>query len=136
MYREGCNCWKPTMRGQCLPLLQLKYIVLKRQHLFYIDKLVPIFTNQVIGTICQSNTYFFLLPLTQCLISSWQNKKWYSTLLMEYNSFMSALYVGASVPCFVNPDLGIAQSHCNGMHYPTSFGWVRWQSCMQCATWK
>jgi hypothetical protein len=34
MDREECNCWKPTMRGQCLPSLQLKFGILKCQHVF------------------------------------------------------------------------------------------------------
>ena len=35
--------------------------------------LVPIFTCHMLGTTCQSSTYFFFLPLTQRLMSSGQN---------------------------------------------------------------
>ena len=72
-----------------------------------LDRLVPIFTGHVLGTIGQSNTYFFLLPLTQRLMSSGQNQNSYSTLLGERNSFLSPLYVGAGVPCFPVPTLAL-----------------------------
>ena len=70
-----------------------------------LDRLVPIFTGHVLGTIGQFNTYFFLLPLTQHLMSSGQNQNSYSTLLEKRNSFPNPLYVGADVSCFPIPTL-------------------------------
>ena len=55
------------------------------------------FTSYVLGTIGQYNTYFFLLPLIQCLMSLGQNQISYSILLGERNSFLSPLYVGANM---------------------------------------
>ena len=78
-----CN-WNPTSSSANTSCLEI---------------LVPIFTCNVLGTIGQSNTYFFLLSLTQCLMSSGQNQNSYSTLLVERYYFFNPLYVGAGVPC-------------------------------------
>ena len=61
----------------------------------------------MLGIIDQSNTYFFLLPLTQRLMSPWQNQNSYSTLLGERNSFIGPLYLGVGVPCFPVPTLAL-----------------------------
>jgi hypothetical protein len=73
----------------------------------------------VLGSIGQSNTYFFLLPLTQRLMSSGQNQNSYSTLLGKRNSFLSPLYVGACVSCFPVPTLALHIVHvmvCSAQH--------------------
>jgi hypothetical protein len=104
--RKGWYCWKPSTRGQCLPLLWLKFGVLQCQHLLS-WKLTHIFTGQVLGTVDQSNTYFFLLPLAQRLMSSGQNQNSYSTLLVDRNCFLSPLYVGAGVSYLLLPTLAL-----------------------------
>ena len=71
------------------------------------DRLVLIFTGHVLGTIGQSNTYFFKLPLTQHLMSLGQNQNSYSPLLGERNYTMNHLHVEACVPCFPIPTLAL-----------------------------
>ena len=64
-----------------------------------LERLVLIFTGHVLGTTSQSNTYFFLLPLIQRLMSSGQNQNSCFKFLVEGYSFFNPLYVGAGVPC-------------------------------------
>ena len=71
-----------------------------------------------------TNMYSFLLPLTQRLMSSWQIQNFYSILLVVWNSFFNPLYMRAGVPMFA-----IAQSSYIGLHHPSSFDKVGWQSC-------
>lgn len=60
---------------------------------FSIVILVPIFNGCVSGTITESITYSFLLPLTKCFMPSWQNQNLCSmcfmlaccTLLLEWS---------------------------------------------------
>ena len=59
----------------------------------------------MLGTICQSSTYFFFFPLTQHLMSPWQNQNLYSTLLVERYSFFNLLYVRDGVSCLPVPIL-------------------------------
>ena len=113
---KGHSCWKPMMRWKCLPFLQLKYDIFKCQHLLLEQKLVPIFTNHVLGTIGESNTYFFLLPLTWHLMSLWQNQNLYSTSLLEHKSFFNPLHVGARVSC-LPPHQSYVTMHWLGQYY-------------------
>ena len=54
-----------------------------------------------------ANTYFFLVPFTQRLMSSRQNQNLYSTLLVEQNSFLNPLYVDTCVSCLLLPTLAL-----------------------------
>ena len=82
-----CHNWNPTYSSANTSCL---------------DRLTPIFTGHVLGTTCQSNTYFFSLPFTQLFMSSGQNQNLYSTLLME-QYFFNLSYVGTGVPCLLVP---------------------------------
>ena len=94
-----------------------------------LDKLVSIFTWDVLGTIGQFNTYLFWLSLIQRLMSLGQNQISHSTLLMEGASFSKPFVCwckGAMFACF---DFCILQSPCIGLHCPQRFDRVGWQSC-------
>jgi hypothetical protein len=56
------------------------------------------------------------------------NQSSYSTLLVNRYSFFNPLYMEMDV-MFASSDFGIARSVCVGLHHPTSFGRVGWQSC-------
>ena len=71
-----------------------------------LERLVPIFTSHMLGTTGQSSTYF-LLPVTQRLMSSWQNQNSYSTLWVEPYSFFNPFYVQIGVPCLPIPTLAL-----------------------------
>ena len=88
--------------------------------------LVQIYTGHVLGTVGQFNTYFFVVPLTQRLMSWRQHRNSYPTLLAEWNFFFIPLYVKARVPCLLFMTLALHQSLCVDMHCPTSFRRVRW----------
>ena len=115
MLRSLCCSWNPTFSSV---------------KTFFLDRLVPIFTSHVLDTIGQSNTYFFLLPFTQCLMSSGKNQDSYSTLLGERNSFLSLLYIGIGVPCLLVPTLTlhiVPIMACSVQHR---------LAILQCVTWK
>ena len=86
-----------------------------------LKRLVPIFTSHVMGTTCQSNMYFFLLPLIQHLVLLRQSQFLYSTLLVEWYAFFLPLCTEARVPCFQVPALALYKVLCIDLHYPTSF---------------
>ena len=96
------------------------------------DRLVPTFTNHVVGTICQSCTCLLLLPLTQRLMSLRQNQNSFSTSLVERYYFFIPLYVGAR--CLV---YYFRLWHCIQFMYWLALPNIVWQSWvvfMQCAT--
>ena len=89
------------------------------------NTLVPIFTSQVLGTIGQSNTYFFLLPLTQHLMLLGQNQNSCSTFLVERNYLFGPLFIGACVPCLPLPTLALQDVHemsCIAQHQLVELG--------------
>ena len=89
---ECRNYGKPTLRRESVPLLKLEPGVFKCQYILPQD--IGTYLHwSCVGTTCQFNTYFFLLPLTQRLLLSRQNQNLYSTLLVKRYSFNS-LYVG------------------------------------------
>ena len=69
---ESCDRWKPTMRGQCLLCYSWKPTSWSVKTLSY-NRLVPIFTGHVLGTIGESNTYLLLPPFTERFMSSWHD---------------------------------------------------------------
>ena len=90
-----------------------------------LDRLVLIFSGHMLGTIGQSNTYFFLLPLTQRLMSLWKNQNLYSTLLGERKFFLSPLYVGAGMSYLPVPTLALHIVHvmaCSVQHCLANLG--------------
>ena len=115
---ENCDCWS-LQWGNNTSLCCSWNPASSNTKISSLDRLVPIFTCHVLDTIGQSNTYFFLLPLTQRLISSWQNQHSYFTLLGERNSFMSPLHVRAGVSCLLVSTLTlhmIPVIPCNAQH--------------------
>ena len=87
----------------------------------------------MLGIIGQFNTYFFLLPLKQRLMSSGKNQISYSTLLEERNFFLP-LYVRACMLCLPVPTLAL---HIVRV-WPVlpNIIWLSWVAILQCATWK
>ena len=72
-----------------------------------------------------ANTYFILVPFTQRLMSSGKNQNSYSTLLVERNSFLSPLYVGADVSCLLLLTLAlhiVPIMACNAQHRLAELG--------------
>ena len=122
---EGPNWWKLATRQNCLSFdvhLDMAYSSINT---FSIEILISTFIGHDLGTIGQSITYSFLLPLTHPLMSSRQNQTMCSTFLMEGNFFYISLYVGVKARHACH--FGIAQSPCNGLHCLTTFGRVGWQ---------
>ena len=72
-----------------------------------------------------ANTYFFLMPFTQRLVSSGQNQNSYSTLLVERKSFLSLSYLGAGVSYLLLPTLAlhiVPVMACNAQHHLPELG--------------
>ena len=76
------------------------------------------------NTTGQCKTYSIFWPFTQHLMSS-MAKPNASHCWWKGDFFFLSSYIGVEVPCLLVPTL--AQSPCNGLHCPTSFGRVGWQ---------
>ena len=106
-----CCTWNPTSSSA---------------NTFSLDKLIPIFSGRMLGTRCQSNTYF-LLPFTQCLMSAGQKQHLYSTLSVGWNFFFEPWYVVAGVPCLPFPTLALHKRPiltCVAQHISNTWCWL------------
>ena len=75
-----------------------------------LDRLVYVFTDHVLGTISQFNTYLFLLPFTQHLMSSGHNQNVGKTKFLHEPFVCWSMCV-----MFANLNFDIAHSSCIGM---------------------
>lgn len=71
---------------------------------------MPIFRGHALSVIRIFMIHFFLLALTQCLMSSWQNHNSYSTLLVEHNS-SNHVYIDAKLSCLYISTLALHKAH-------------------------
>ena len=96
---------------------------------YSLEKLVLTFTCHMMGTIGQSSTYFFLLSLPQCLMWVMHNYNSYFDIVGGVELILQPFVRWCKGAMFARFDFCIAQSPCIGLHYPTPFGKVPWQSC-------
>ena len=81
-YRECCNFWKHALQESASLCCNWNLGSSSANTSSFV-RLVHISTHHVLGPIVQSSTYFFLVPLTHCLMLSRQYQKSYSTWWSE-----------------------------------------------------
>ena len=85
-------------------------------------RLVPIFTGHVLGTTCQSNTYFFAIIYTTFDVVKEKSKL---ALHIVGGAFFNPLYVGTKLPWFVDPTLALQKAPilaCMAQHHLVELG--------------
>ena len=72
-------------------------LALSKSKIFFLERLVPIFTGQILGMSGLDYTHFCFVPLTQRSLSSLQKKNFITSSLFLWAFCIMPIYVGAAV---------------------------------------